>query len=89
MRGSARLDRLLLLVKKFDFPVWENIYLFQVRYLAKLLRCSQRTLLYTGAGSSTSAGVSQTARGKKLGAGRTTTQAEPTSVHRALVLLTR
>ena len=40
----------------------------QVRYLARLLSCSRHTVLLTGAGASTSAGVKQTARGR-TGAG--------------------
>ena len=40
----------------------------KVRYLARLLSCSRHTVLLTGAGASTSAGVKQTARGR-TGAG--------------------
>ena len=60
----------------------------QVRYVAKLLQCSRRTLLYTGAGVSTGSGVRQTARGSG-GEPARSTEASPGLVHRALVLLTR
>jgi NAD-dependent SIR2 family protein deacetylase len=64
----------------------EEVLQDKVRYLAKLVRCSRRTVLYTGAGSSTGAGVRQAARGP-AGPAAHTTEAHPTPVHRGLGLL--
>ena len=54
----------------------------KVLYLATLLRLSRRTVVYTGAGVSTSCGVRQRAQGSSSGTGRSqTTNARPSLTH--------
>ena len=60
----------------------------KVERLAALLKLSRRTVVYSGAGISTAAGVSQAARGGagRVG-GRATTEAAPTTAHMAVARL--
>jgi hypothetical protein len=58
----------------------------KVRRLARLLRLSEQTVVYSGAGLSVSAGVGQAARGA-AGFSDLTTDAAPTATHRALAAL--
>ena len=57
--------------------------------LARLVAASRRTVVYSGAGISTAAGVGQAARGSAATAGRSKTTAGPTETHRALAELER
>ncbi len=54
----------------------------KVKLLAQLMRMSRKTVLYTGAGISVSAGIGQAARGGAA-KGRNWSAAEPTLTHRA------
>ena len=79
-----------------DSPAWVTASEFQdtaetlsekVDLLVDLLRVSRRTILYTGAGISTAAGIRQAARsGRKISGGKKK-EATPTVAHRALVAL--
>merc|ERR1711874_49356 len=63
-------------------PVLED----KVEWLLALLKISSKTVIYTGAGISTAAGVEQAARGGRSGTG-CSTDARPTTTHRALAAL--
>merc|ERR1719481_2084240 len=81
-----------------DAPEWltateyiesEDVLEDKVEWLIALLKISSKTVIYTGAGISTAAGVGQAARGgdsqkKKIGC---STEAEPTLTHKAIAAL--
>jgi len=81
-----------------DAPEWltateyiesEDVLEDKVEWLIALLKISSKTVIYTGAGISTAAGVEQAARGvggqkKKIGC---STEAEPTLTHKAIAAL--
>merc|ERR1712198_260816 len=81
-----------------DAPEWltateyiesEDVLEDKVEWLIALLKISSKTVIYTGAGISTAAGVEQAARGvggqkKKIGC---STEAEPTFTHKAISAL--
>merc|ERR1719430_830722 len=64
------------------FPVLEE----KVGRMEELLRMSQRTVIYSGAGISVNAGIGQAARGG-VGYSDLTTDALPTQTHRVLAAL--
>ena len=59
----------------------------KVELLVELLTVSRRTVLYTGAGISTAAGIGQAARSSRETSGGKKKEARPTVAHRALVAL--
>jgi len=72
-----------------EFTDTEAVFDDKVEWLMALLKISSKTVIYTGAGISTAAGVEQAARGcgghqKKVIA---STDAQPTVTHRALAAL--
>ena len=67
----------------------QDVLADKVLYLATLLRVSSKTVLYTGAGLSTSAGVRQRAPGSTTGGRSLTTNARPSTSHLLLAELVR
>lgn len=59
-----------------------------MKLLADLLRCSRKTLAYTGAGLSVAAGIAMAATGSGT-KGKLTLEAEPTLAHRVMAQLNR
>jgi len=70
-----------------EFQDSEQVSQVKVKTLAKLLRLSRRTVVYSGAGISVAAGIGQAARG--AASGQITVEARPTFTHLALGLLAR
>lgn len=71
-----------------EFEDSKEVLQDKVQKLARLLTLSRKTVVYTGAGISTSAGVGQAARGAgSRERGNLSTDAQPTATHRALAAL--
>jgi NAD-dependent SIR2 family protein deacetylase len=75
---------------KQDVPDWLNAseykddaqtFAYKVRILANLLRCSLKTLAYTGAGLSVAAGIEMAAAGSSRAAISSPLEADPTVAH--------
>jgi len=78
-----------------DAPDWltgteyvdqELVFKDKIKKLARLLRLSEKTVIYSGAGISTSAGIGQAARGAGI-ISDVSTDAEPTLTHKAIAAL--
>merc|ERR1711881_9735 len=59
----------------------ERALAYKVRILANLLRCSTKTLAYTGAGLSVAAGIEMAALGSAEASKSSPLQADPTVAH--------
>ena len=70
-----------------EFQDTNPVFLDKVERLQALLRLSKKTVIYSGAGISTSAGVGQAARGGSKKSGASSTDAHPTTTHLALAAL--
>merc|ERR1719431_1401897 len=79
-----------------DAPNWltateytdtDSVFQDKIEWLVTLLKNSSKTVVYTGAGISTAAGVEQAANGGKNKRGGCSTDAQPTLTHRALAAL--
>merc|ERR1712013_474521 len=70
-----------------EFQDTTPVFLDKVERLQALLRLSKKTVIYSGAGISTSAGVGQAARGGSKKSGASSTDAHPTATHLALAAL--
>lgn len=75
---------------KQDVPAWLNAseykddsqtLAYKVRLLAHLLRCSNKTLAYTGAGLSVAAGIEMAAAGSAQASRKSPLEADPTIAH--------
>ena len=66
-----------------------GVFQDKVARLAALMAISKRTVVYSGAGISTSAGVGQAARGEERNRTDNSTNATPTPTHLALAELSR
>jgi len=73
-----------------EFSDADDVFEDKIEWLLALLKISSKTVLYTGAGISTAAGVGQAARGgaSQKNKGRCSTDARPTLTHRALAAVT-
>ena len=72
-----------------EFSDTDEVFEDKIEWLLALLKISSKTVIYTGAGISTAAGVEQAARGggSQKNKGRCSTDARPTLTHRALAAL--
>jgi len=72
-----------------EFSDTDDVFEDKIEWFLALLKISSKTVLYTGAGISTAAGVQQAARGggSQKNKGRCSTDARPTLTHRALAAL--
>ena len=70
-----------------EFQDTNPVFQDKVERLLALMRLSKKTVIYTGAGISTAAGVGQAARGCSKKSGGRSTDAQPTTTHMALAAL--
>jgi len=79
-----------------DAPNWltateytdtDSVFKDKIEWLVTLLKNSSKTVVYTGAGISTAAGVEQAANGGKNKRGGCSTDAQPTITHQAIAAL--
>lgn len=70
-----------------EFTDTDSVFEDKVEWLLALLKISSKTVVYTGAGISTAAGVEQAARGGHQQMAGCSTDAQPTVTHRAIAAL--